>query len=138
MKNRKIIYMAFSVSIILALLSAGCALIPDQGISYDPAKRYAAFLVLNNDIAKGSLATMQKRSTDEQLEIGPVEYYNAGTKDFETALKKLTASKQVTVVWIITDFLHVNDIKAAMANIEYKGPYRYALVSGQGPVTIQP
>lgn len=130
--------MAFSVTMILALLSSACSLIPNQGISYDPSKSYAAFLVLNNDVAKGSLATMQKRSADEQLEIGPVEYYNAGTKDFEPALKKLTASKQVTVVWIITDFLHVNDIKAAMANIEYKGPYRYALVSGQGPVTIQP
>jgi hypothetical protein len=108
-------------------------------INYDPARNYASFLVLNTDTGKSSLATMQKRSTDEGLEIGPIEYYTTGNKEFGPILTKLTASKQVTVVWIIASLWDINDIKASMEKIEYKGPYRYVPISDQaGAIKIQP
>ncbi len=126
MKNRKIIYMALSVSIILALLSAGCSLITGQGISYDPAKRYAAFLVPNSEFGKASLEAMKKQCTADSLEIGPVEYYTAGTKDLEPALKKLTVSKQITVVCInFSSIVDISNIKQSMVNLDYTGAFRY-------------
>ena len=118
--------MALSVSIILALLSAGCSLITGQGISYDPAKRYAAFLVPNSEFGKASLEAMKKQCASEGLEIGPIEYYTTGTKDFEPALKKLTASKQITVVCInFSSITDISNIKQSMSKIEYTGAFRY-------------
>ena len=129
------------VLVIAVALTAGftaCLKPADQGINYDPAKNYASFLVLNNDIGKSSLETMEMRSTGEGLEIGPIEYYTAGTKDYELTLKKLTASKQVTVVWIIASLWDINTIKDSMSKIEYKGAYRYVPISDQaGAIKIQ-
>jgi hypothetical protein len=72
------------------------------------------------------------------LEIGPIEYYNPGNKDFGPILIKLTASKRVTVVWIIASLWDINDIKTSMEKIEYKGPYRYVPISDQdGAIKIQ-
>jgi hypothetical protein len=85
------------------------------------------------------LATMQQRSTGEGLEIGPVEFYKQGAKDFGPVLKKLTASKQVTVVWIISSIWDINEIKNGMTDLEYTGAYRYVPISdGTGAIKIQP
>lgn len=115
-----------------------CSKPVDPGITYDPAKNYASFLVLNNDVGKASLATMQQRSIGEGFVIGPIEYYTQGTKDFEPALKKLTVSKQVTVVWVIASLWDINTIKDGMSKIEYQGAYRYVPISDQeGAIKIQ-
>jgi len=139
MNLHKSIYIILAIAVALTAVLAACTKPADQGIKYDPAKNYAAFLVLNNDVGKASLETMKKRSTDEGLEIGPIEYYNTGAKEFEPVLKKLTASKQVTVVWIIASLWDINDMKTSMEKIEYKGPYRYIPITEQsGAIKIQP
>jgi hypothetical protein len=139
MNLHKSIYIILGIAVAWTAGLTACSKPADQGITYDPAKNYAAFLVLNNDTGKASLATMQQRSAGDKLEIGPIEYYTAGTKDFEPALKKLTVSKQVTVVWIIASLWDINTIKDSMAKIEYKGAYRYVPISDQtGAIKIQP
>jgi hypothetical protein len=138
MNLHKSIYIILGIAVACTAGFAACLKPADQGINYDPAKNYASFLVLNTDVGKASLETMKNRSVGEGLEIGPIEYYTTGNKDFGPALKKLTASKQVTVVWIIASLWDINDIKTSMEKIEYKGPYRYVPISDQeGAIKIQ-
>ena len=114
---------------IVLVCSAGftaCLNQAGQGINYDPAKSYAAFLAPNSDFGKASVEAMKVKVAGEGLEIGPIEYYTAGTKDFAPALKKLTASKQVTVVCInFSSITDISNIKQSMANLDYTGAYRY-------------
>ena len=139
MNLHKSMYIILGITVIWMAGLTACLNQAGQDINYDPAKNYAAFLVLNNDTGKSSLETMKMRSTGDSLEIGPIEYYTTGTKDFEPVLKKLTASKQVTVVWIIASLWDINTIKDSMAKIEYKGAYRYVPISDQtGAIKIQP
>lgn len=136
--NKKLLFSSFSAAVLLALICVSCSLLPGQGTNYDPSKNYAAFLVLDNDTGRNSLATMEQRSTGEGWEIGPIEFYKQGTKDFAPILKKLTASKQVTVVWIISSVWDVPDIKKGMEGLEYAGPFRYVPISeGTGAIKIQ-
>ena len=139
MKFLKIILLSCSIVLIMALAGTACSPKPVPAATiYDPAKNYAAFLVVNSDHGKTSLASMKQHSTNESLEIGPVEFYTPGTKDFGPALTRLTASKQVKVVWIISSIFEVNDIKTAMAKLDYAGTYRYAPISDQtGPIKIE-
>lgn len=137
MRN-KLLISSFSAAVLLVLTCLSCSLLPAQGITYDPSKNYATFLVLDNDTGRSSLATMQQRSTGEGLEIGPIEFYKQGAKDFAPILKKLTASKQVTVVWIISSLWDVTEIKNGMTGLEYTGAYRYVPISeGTGAIKIQ-
>ena len=136
--RQKLLFSSFSATVLLALICVSCSLLPGQGTNYDPSKNYAAFLVLDNDTGRSSLATMKQRSTGEGWEIGPIEFYKQGTKDFAPILKKLTASKQVTVVWIISSVWDVPDIKKGMEGLEYAGPFRYVPISeGTGAIKIQ-
>lgn len=136
--RQKLLFSSFSAAVLLALVCVSCSLLPGQGTNYDPSKNYAAFLVLDNDTGRSSLATMKQRSTGEGWEIGPIEFYKQGTKDFAPILKKLTASKQVTVVWIISSVWDVPDIKKGMEGLEYAGPFRYVPISeGTGAIKIQ-
>ena len=116
----------------VALSFISCYQKPSQSVFYyDPSKNYAAFLVLNTAIGKNALESMKQHSIDEKYEIGPVEFYDPGTKDFESILRKLTANKQVQLVWIISSVWDIPAIKTAMTKVEYKGPYRYAPISDQ-------
>jgi len=136
--HKKLLFLSFSAAILLASVCLSCSLLPGQGINYDPSKNYAAFLVLDNDTGINSLATMKQRSIGEGLEIGPIEFYKVGTKDFSSILKKLTVSKQVTVVWLICSVWDVPDIKKGMEGLEYAGPYRYVpIAEGTGAIKIQ-
>ncbi len=135
----KLLIASLAALTMLALPCVACSLLPQQDFTYDPSKSYASFLVLDNETGKNSLALMKQRSIAEGLEIGPVEYYKQGTKDFAPALKKLTASKQVAVVWIISSIWDVNDIKNGMVGLDYSGPFRYVPFSEEaGPIKIQP
>ncbi|MCX5994002.1 MAG: hypothetical protein NT177_07295, partial [Chloroflexi bacterium] len=62
MRN-KLLISSFSAAVLLLLTCLSCSLLPAQGITYDPSKNYATFLVLDNDTGRSSLATMQQRST---------------------------------------------------------------------------
>ena len=136
--RRKLLFSSFIVVFLLAVVFVACSLLPGAGSAYDPSKSYAAFLVLDNDTGRSSLATMQQRSIGEGWEIGPIEFYKQGAKDFAPMLKKLTASKQVTVVWIISSVWDIPDIKKGMEGLEYVGPFRYVPISGgAGAIEIQ-
>lgn len=128
----------FSALLVSAVSLVSCSPKPVQNTSYDPSKNYAAFLVVNTAVGKSVLESMKTHSTEEQYEIGPVEYYNPGSKDFESILRKLTVSSQVKLIWVISSVWDIADIKTAMAKIDYKGTYRYAPISDQnGAIKIQ-
>jgi len=136
--RQKLLFLSFIVVFLLALIFVSCSLLPDAGSTYDPSKSYAAFLVLDNDTGRSSLATMQQRSIGEGWEIGPIEFYKQGARDFAPMLKKLTASKQVTVVWVICYMWDIPDIKKGMEGLEYTGPFRYVpIAEGTGAIEIQ-
>jgi hypothetical protein len=154
MKTWKTTGTVLSIILILGVLLASCNQKPAQSavpgaaqnaapsaaptVAYDPAKTYASFLVVNTAIGKNSLESMKRHSTDEQYEIGPIEYYDPGSKDFESILRKLTVSTQVKLVWIISSVWDIPDIKTAMTKIDYKGAYRYVPISDQtGAIKIQ-
>ncbi len=129
----------FTALVMLLLPLAACSLLPGQGFTFDPSKKYATFLVIDNETGRSTLAAMKQRSTGEGYEIGPVEFYKQGTKDFAPMLKKITGSKQVAVVWVISSIWDVNDIKSGMEGLDYSGPYRYVPISGEsGPIKLQP
>jgi len=126
MNLHKPLYIMLFIAAVLTAGFTACLKPADQGINYDATKNYAAFLVPDTDFGKASLETMKKQCAVEGLEIGPVEYYTTGTKDFEPALKKLTASKQITVVCInFSSIMDISNIKQSMAKIEYTGAFRY-------------
>jgi hypothetical protein len=144
--NFKFIIIGIIVAVLL--LSLGCTISsppvksitsgPSQNVYYDPSKNYAAFLVLNSEVGKNALERMKQHSIDEKYEIGPVEFYDPGNKDFESMLRRLTANRQVQLVWIISSVWDISEIKTAMKNVEYKGSYRYAPSSDQtGQIKIQ-
>ena len=132
----KLLLATLAALVLLALPCLACSLLPEQGFTYDPSKSYASFLVLDNETGRSSLAAMKQRSVAEGYEIGPIEYYKQGTKDFAPILIKLTASKQVAVVWIISSIWDVNDIKMGMEGLDYSGPFRYVPISGESGITV--
>ncbi len=126
MNLHKAIYIVLAVAIVCTAGLTACLNQAGQGINYDPAKNYAAFLAPNSDFGKASVEAMKVKVAGEGFEIGPVEYYTAGTKDFAPALKKLTASKQVTVVCInFSSITDISNIKQSMVDLDYTGSYRY-------------
>ena len=126
MNLHKSMYIILCTAVIGAAGFTACLKPADQGINYDPAKNYAAFLVPDSDFGKASLENMKKQCASEGLEIGPIEYYTTGTKDFEPALKRLTASKQVTVVCInFSSITDISNIKQSMTSVGYTGAFRY-------------
>ena len=135
----KLLIASLAALVLLVLPCVACSLLPEQGFTYDPSKSYASFLVLDNETGRSSLAVMKQRSISEGFEIGPVEYYKQGTKDFAPVLKELTSSKQVSVVWIISGVWDIPDIKKGMEGLDYSGPFRYVPISEEaGPIKIQP
>jgi hypothetical protein len=126
MNLHKSMYIILGIAVIWMAGLTACLNQAGQGINYDPAKNYAAFLAPDSDFGKASVEAMKVKCAGEGLETGPVEYYTAGTKDFAPALKKLTASKQVTVVCInFSSITDISNIKQSMVNLDYTGAYRY-------------
>jgi hypothetical protein len=112
-----------AVLIIVALLS--CTTPAGQTPIYDSSKSYVAFLVLDTVNGKTTLENLKQRSLSEGYEIGPAEFYIAGTKDFEPIIKTLTPSPQIKLIWIASSLLDVPDIQKALTKLEYQGQIRY-------------
>ncbi len=137
--NFKLLNCVFTALVVILLALTACSLLPAQEFTFDPSKRYATFLVIDNEMGRSTLAAMKQRSTGEGFEIGPVEFYKQGTKDFAPMLTKITGSKQVEVVWIISSVWDIPDIKKGLEGLDYIGPYRYVPIAGEsGPIKIQP
>ncbi len=127
---RKAFYPALSLILIVSFLLVSCIQLPGQTATYDPAKKYAAFLVVNHPSSGDVLSNIKQRSISEGYEIGPIEYYNPGTKDFEPIIRKLTPDKQITLIWVAGSIMDSPDIQKAIARVEYKGGIRYMPVTG--------
>lgn len=132
MKYLKISLIACLIAIMLVPAAAACSQDVEPKITFDPDKNYAAFLVVDNDNGRGTVETYQARSVQESLEIGPVVYYERGTTDFDILFTELISSDQIKVIWIICYVTDVNNIQASMPKFDYKGSYRYVLLSDQG------
>lgn len=116
------------ISILIVNLAA-CGSQPQQAPQYDPAKNYAAFLVVNTPLSIDALKSAKEKSTRDGYEIGPVVYYEPGTKDFEALVKKLLPSKQISLIWVSGSLLDTPNIQKAVAAAEYKGLLRYMPVT---------
>ncbi len=124
--------------ILISLVASSCSFLQQmQPATYDPNKTYAAFLVVDSDAGKASLQSMKQHTLSQNLEIGPIEYYNPGTTDFVPVLTRLTAHPEVKLVWIISLVLDVPQIKAAMVKVNYAGSYRYAPIMNGAAIKIQ-
>jgi hypothetical protein len=124
--NKLLLLVLYSFSILLG----ACQTNTQQNTQYDPSKSYASFLVLNSPNSAKVLDNIKQISIADGYEIGPIEYYNPGTKDFEPVLRKLTSNKQVTLLWIASGLLDTRDVQKSLAVIGFKGSVRYMPVTG--------
>ncbi len=121
----KRIFLLFITIVLFAAAHVACTNIPDSTATYDPAKNYAAFLVLDSDNGRSILENLKERSLVEGYEIGPIEYYKLGPQDFDPIVKKLIPGSQIKLIWIASSLMDVPDIQKAIAKTEYKGTIRY-------------
>jgi hypothetical protein len=127
---RRLLLASVIISILILNLAACSANPPQQQApQYDPAKNYAAFLVVNTPQSADALKAAKEKSARESYEIGPVVYYEPGTQDFVPLVKKLTPSKQVSLIWVVGSLLDTPNIQKAMAAAEIKGYLRYMPVT---------
>jgi len=123
---KRVIPPIIAIMLLTAIFTA-CANLPwsAPAPAYDPAKDYAAFLVLESANGRAILDNLKERSLNEKYEIGPIEYYKLGTKDFEPIIKKLTASPQIKLLWLASSLMDIPDIQKAITKVGYKGALRY-------------
>ncbi len=119
------------VTCVLTGIFSACSSQATQSTSYDPAKRYAAFAVVNLPASAGILANAKQQSTADGLEIGPIEYYSPQTTDFDPVVKKLTVSKQITVIWVVGGLMDVPTVRKSAAKFGFTGGFRFMPVSSQ-------
>jgi hypothetical protein len=99
--------------------------------NYDPAKKYAAFAVVNLPSSASILDNAKQQSVADGLEIGPIEYYSSQTKDFDPIVKKLTVSKQITVIWVVGGLMDVPAVRKSATKFGFAGTTRFMPVPGQ-------
>ncbi|RPJ63435.1 MAG: hypothetical protein EHM12_02305 [Dehalococcoidia bacterium] len=131
MSHHKYIKFLILITFILAIILPACSTSAPQGITYDPAKKYAAFAVVNLPASASILDTAKRESAADGFEIGPIEYYNSQTTNFDPIVQKLTASKQITVIWVMGGLMDVPAIRKSAAKFGYAGGFRFMPVSGQ-------
>ncbi len=119
------------IVVISCIICSGLAACSQQAPAtvYDPNKQYAAYLVVNTPQASQALNSAQQKSALEGFVNGPVVYYEPGTQDFEEHFKKLTPSKQVSLIWVVGSLLDTPGIQKALTTSGYKGQFRYEPVT---------
>ena len=139
MKSQYISLIVYLILLTVTLAAGACSQKTQPAFVYDPAKAYAAFLVVDSEYGRSSLESMKANSAKENLDIGRIEYYKPGTEEFGLVLSRLTESKQVRVVWVIANIIDINNIKNGQAALEgYQGSYRYVPIMEQsGPVKLR-
>ena len=128
-------YLKFILSLVLTVcISAGifsaCSSAAAQTSNYDPNKKYAAFIVMNGPTSAAALANAKQQSTADGYENGPVEYYTPPIKDFDAIIKKVTPSKQITLIWVIGNLLDLPTIRKSAETLGFKGTFRFFPMSG--------
>jgi hypothetical protein len=119
------------VTCVLTGIFSACSPQATQSTTYDPAKKYAAFAVVNLPASASILDTAKRQSIADGLEIGPIEYYSPQTTDFDPVLKKLTTSKQITVIWVVGGLMDVPTVRKSAAKFGFAGSFRFMPVPGQ-------
>ena len=131
MSHHKYIKSLILITFVFAIFLSSCSTPAPQGATYDPAKKYAAFAVVNLPASASILETAKRQSAADGLEIGPIEYYNSQTSDFDPIIQKLTVSKQITVIWVLGGLMDVPAVRKSATKFGYAGGYRFMPVSGQ-------
>ncbi|MCX6006451.1 MAG: hypothetical protein NTZ34_04210 [Chloroflexi bacterium] len=119
------------VTCVLTGIFSACSSQATQSTNFDPAKKYAAFAVVNLPASTSILDNAKQQSIADGLEIGPIEYYSTQTKDFDPVVKKLTISKQITVIWVVGGLMDVPAIRKSTTKFGFAGNVRFMPVSGQ-------
>lgn len=125
MSNNKFNITFILAAFVVLAVTTSCSTQPSQP-PYDPSKNYAAFLVLKSPNAVATLEEIKGISQEDSYEIGPVEYYSAGITDFEPVLRRLTSSKQITLLWVAGNLMDVANIQKGVTKVSFKGKIRYA------------
>jgi hypothetical protein len=131
MSYRNLIKAFILVTCILTGIFSACSSPVTQNTNYDPSKKYAAFAVVNLPASASILDNAKQQSAVDGFEIGPIEYYSTQTKDFDPIAKKLTISKQITVIWVIGGLMDVPAMRKSAAKFGFAGNVRFMPVSGQ-------
>jgi hypothetical protein len=116
---------------VLAGTFSACSSPAAQTTTYDPTKKYAAFAVVNLPASAGVLSTAKQQAIADGLEIGPIEYYGTTTTNFDPIVKKLAASKQVSVIWVIGGLMDVPAMRKSAAALGFAGTIRFNPVASQ-------
>lgn len=120
---------------ILLITFLSCAAPANQtaskNINYDPGKKYAAFAVKDSPASAEILSTAKQQSIVDGFEIGPIEYYTDQNQDFDPVVKKLIASKQVTLIWVVGDLMALPAVRKSASKLGYSGGFRLMTVTGQ-------
>lgn len=127
--HKSIKALALTICILAGMLSA-CSTPAAQTTNYDPNKKYAAFIVMNDPSSAAALANAKQQSMADGYENGPVEYYSLPAKGFDTIVKKVTPSKQITLIWVIGNLMDMPTIRKSAESFGYKGTLRYFPLSG--------
>jgi len=114
----------------MAVVLTSCSSQAAQTTNYDPAKKYAAFIVMNSPNSAAVLDNAKQQSTADGYENGPVEYYTPPAKDFDPIVKKVTPSKQITLIWVIGNLMDVPAVRKSATNLGFKGTTRFMPLSG--------
>jgi hypothetical protein len=130
MRYSKLKIFLFMLFCVFSILLGACQTDTTQNIQYDSTKYYASFLVLNSPYSAKILDNIKQISIADGYEIGQIEYYNSGIKDFAPVLKKLTGNKQVTLLWVASGLIETREVQKGLAAIDFKGSVRYMPVTG--------
>ena len=128
--NKSFINVLLVITIMAASMLISCTSQSTSQPVYDPLKNYAAFLVLNNPNSAKTLDNVIALTLANSYEIGPVEYYSAGTTDFEPVIRELTPGKQITLLWIVGNLMDAPNIRKGITKVAFKGEVRYMPVTG--------
>jgi hypothetical protein len=125
-----------TLTILLAVCIFGSALVACSSAAptppaYDPNKKYVAFAVVNVPAAADILSTAKQQAAADGFEIGPVEYYSPQNPNFDALVKKLTESKQITLIWVVGGVMDVPAIRKSATKLGYSGSSRFSPVAGQ-------
>jgi hypothetical protein len=121
--------LALTICVLGGMLFA-CSTPAAQTTSYDPNKKYAAFIVMNSPTSPAALANAKQQSMADGYENGPVEYYDPPAKGFDTIVKKVTPSKQITLIWVIGNLMDMPTIRKSAEGLGFKGTFRFFPLSG--------
>jgi hypothetical protein len=134
MSRIKFINLILVFAIMAIAMSIACSQPTTSNSKYsDPSKTYAAFIVQNSPNAQSAIDKAIFQLKNDGIEIGPMEYYNAGTKDFVPIVKKLILGKQITCIFIIGNIMDMPSIRTSAKQAGFAGEFRF--LSGIGTNT---